>query len=444
MKFINRRGEWLILNHAKIKPLRADAETIRADINVGSAMDWRAGLLLVLPFVLTFGWATGSWPVVLEGSTHLNMGNAALQFGFFYLAVFSLYYSLRSIVSTNSSFWAALCMGLNPWFLSSLGAAAGAGIACALGALAAITCAVRSGRVVLLMSIAGALYAASISAHAWGWTYLPILFLAFLFLNHQNSQLSVKRGLIGFAAGGLLGAVYLFESMSPMVLVGDFFQLAGGDPIGPFTQAFAWEQWPAMTHLHLVTVLWLLSAILLFTVKTNDETSGFAAYWMDASTRPYGFCVSLCFIYGLIVMTLEGGLGFNVLALPEMSVFGIPLACVGLAGVLERGGLIDERRHRHGAVLLLVSLTLVTSLSLDTVFTSAIYTWGTLALWGAVMILLWQLPFLKKTAMPLFAGVALILLAGFILTGPNHPGITNDADAESLPQLTRSLEKFYE
>ena len=58
------------------------------------------------------------------------------------------------------------------------------------------------------------------------------------------------------------------------------------------------------------------------------------------------------------MLTIEGGYGFSVLAFTSLASFCGPLACTGLAGVLERGAFKDEGYHRHAAALFMVSVML--------------------------------------------------------------------------------------
>jgi len=69
------------------------------------------GILLALPFFIAFGWAPGHWPVA---AVNPGGANILLHFAGYYLAVFSFYFFLTSIVSKHAAFWAALFMGLDP------------------------------------------------------------------------------------------------------------------------------------------------------------------------------------------------------------------------------------------------------------------------------------------------------------------------------------------
>ncbi len=100
-----------ILNHAKIKPLQSDERPVPARIDTASWLDWRAGILLALPFFIAFGWAPGHWPVA---AVNPGGANILLHFAGYYLAVLSFYFLLTSIVSQHTAFWAALFMGLDP------------------------------------------------------------------------------------------------------------------------------------------------------------------------------------------------------------------------------------------------------------------------------------------------------------------------------------------
>ena len=383
------------------------------------------GLLFALPFFITVV-GSGYWPVA--DSASVSIGNAASQFAFFYLAVFSLYYMLSSIVSRNTAFWAALLMGLNPWFLNSVGQSGGKSLACVLCSAAFLTWAAKYKQSAILMVLAGGLYALSVSDHVFALTYLPILFLTYLYVNHDKDKHTVWLGSALFIAGLLLGGVFLFDGQS-------MSQAVGGSQVS-FTEAVSLEQLPSLTYLHIMAAFWLLSAVLLFTAKSKEGHSGVAAVWSDPATRPYGFCLSLCFMYGLILMTIEGGMGWSVLAHTSLSVFGLPLACIGLAGILERCAFTEERYHRHAAALFLVSLTLVSYQSLqNALMNSGMGQWIVLTYWIACLILLQQFPAIKKAKVRCAAVIALIVLAGFFLTGHDNPVWKANAQSQ-LTQLT--------
>lgn len=416
-------------------------------IRTGSWLDWRVGLLLAVPFFTALGWAEGHWPVAPEGSTTLNAGTAAFQFALFYLAVFSLYYVLRALVSSNNAFWAALFMGLNPWFLYSLGNAGGTSMACALGTLALSARAAEARRWNVLMVLAGAVFAASVNAHVFSLTYLPVLFFTFLYMNHVGHKHSVRLGSALFIAGVVLGAIIMFDGSNLSQGFGHLIQQTTGGSHNNFAEALSLAQLPSAFYLHILTALWLLSAVLLFQAKNKKGYSGFAATWSDPAIRPYGFCLSLCFMYGLIILTIEGGMGFSLLAVSPLSSFCIPLACIGLAGALERGGLTGERHHRHAAALFLTSLTLVSYPAMQSVMMNILesnYLWVVLVFWIACLTLLLQLPKMQTTQTRRGAVIALVLLAGFFLTGHNNPVWKNDVNSEPQPHLTQTIEKTHE
>ncbi len=410
-------------------------------------MSWRVGLLLALPFFIALGWAEGHWPIVPEGSAVLNAGTVISQFAIFYLAVFSLYIVLRAIVSHNTAFWAALLMGLNPWFLYSLGNAGGTSLAFALGALALSAWAAKAQRWTVLMIFAGTMFAAAVNAHAFSLTYLPVLFFTFLYMNHVRHKHSVRRGSAFFVAGVVLGAIFMFDGSGLAQGFGNLMQQMMGGPHDDFAEALSLAQLPSTSYLHMMTALWLLSAALLFQAKNKNGYSGFAAIGSDPAIRPYGFCLSLCFMYGLIIMTIEGGLGFSVLAFSPLAGFCIPLAGIGLAGVLERGGLTDERHHRHAAMLFLTSLTLVSYPAMQSFLMnmfSSHYLWVVLVFWMACLTLLWQLPVIQKAKPRRAAVIVLVLLAGFFLTGHDNPVWKSGGSPDPSSQLTQAIEKPYE
>ena len=448
MRCFHQRGgeqdDQAILNHVKIEPLKAGARVIPAMIQVGSRLSWRVGLLLALPFFIALGWAESHWPIAPAGVSPINAGTAILQFALFYLAVFSLYTVLRSIVSCHTAFWAALFMGLNPWFLHSLGTAPGMSLAGALGALALSAWTAKAQRWHVLMVLAGIVFSASVKVHVFSLTYLPVLFFTFLYMNHVRHKHPLYRVSALFVAGFALGGVFMFDGST--LSQGLMLQMTGG-PHNDFAETLNLAQLPSTFYLHILTALWLLSAVLLFQAKNKKGYSGFAAIGSDPAMRPYGFCLSLCFSYGLFILTMEGGLGFSLLAFSSLSGFCIPLACIGLAGVLERGGLTDERRHRHTAMLFLISLTLVSYPALQSQLMNIFsdhYLWVHLGLWIACLAILWQLPTIQKMKVGRAAVIALVLLAGFFLTGHNNPVWKKGGSPDPSPQLTQAIEKSYE
>ena len=148
------------------------------------------GILLALPFFIAFGWAPGHWP----GTVNPGGANIVLHFAWYYLAVFSFYGLLTSIVSQHTAFWAALIMGLDPGFLYSLGdgMSYGMAIAWALGAAAGLVWAAKSRRWIVPMMLSGLLFSASVNAHFFSLAYLPVLYLTFLYLNHENQNPPVR------------------------------------------------------------------------------------------------------------------------------------------------------------------------------------------------------------------------------------------------------------
>jgi hypothetical protein len=296
------------------------------------------------------------------------------------------------------------------------------------------------------MALAGGLYALSVSAHGFALTYLPILFLIFLYLNHEKDKHTVRRGSALFVAGMVVGGVLLFDGPGMTQAVGNFIQLTVGGSHNNFAEAVSLEQLPSLFYLHIMTALWLLSAILLFKAKSKEEHSGFAAVWSDPATRPYGFCLLLCFVYGLMILTIEGGYGFSVLAFTSLASFCIPLACIGLAGVLERGAFKDERYHRHAVALFLVPLMLFSYQPLQSLLTNgldSLYLWTVLIFWMVCLALLLQLPAMQKVQVRRAAVIALILLAGFFLAGHDNPVWKTGVNSQSQSQLTQLTEQPY-
>lgn len=433
-----------IFNHVKIKLLQSDERPVPARIDTASWLDWRVGILLALPFFIAFGWAPGHWP-----GTAVNPGgaNIVLHFAGYYLAVFSFYCLLTSIVSQHTAFWAALFMGLDPGFLYSLGEGMsyGMAIAWALGAAAGLVWAAKSRRWIVPMMLSGLLFSASVNAHFFSLAYLPVLYLTFLYLNHENQNHPVRQGLAWFVTGAVLGCVFLFDSHSLAQAFGNFIQQTAGGAHNNFAEAFSLAQLPSMFDLHIMTAVWLLSAVLLFTAK--GPHSGFAAYWSSPSTRPYGFCLFLCFIYGLMILTMEFGLRLSVLGIAPYAGFCLPMAYLGLAGVLERGGFTQERSHRFAAALFLASLTLFSYPSIQAMLRNGLdnqYLWAVLLFWMVCLALLWQLPAIRRIEYRRATAVVLLLLAGFFLTGHDHPVWKKNGSVESPPQLTQVTGNSYE
>lgn len=409
------------------------SRAIPAFIKASLRFNWRVGLLLALPFFIIVS-ASGHWPVAVEGSAGMSAGTIALPFAFFYLAVFSLYVVLCSIVSKNTALWASLFMGLNPWFLVSESMTGS--IAYALGAAALVTWAAKYKGSIFLMMLAGGLYAVSVSGQVFALTYLPILFLTFLFLNHDKDNQTVRKDSALFVAGFVLAGAFLFDWQSMIQAV--------GSSQNTFPEVVSLEQLPSLTYLHIMTAMWLLTAILLFKAKSKEGYSGFAAVWSDPATRPYGFCLLLCFIFGLMMLTIEGGYGFSVLAFTSLASFCVPLACIGLAGVLERGAFKDERYHRHAAALFMVSVVLFSYQPVQSLLTEgmgSIYLWAVLIFWIVSLTLLLQLPAMQKISTRRAAVIALILLAGFFLAGNDNPVWTSDSTAGSQSELTQLTEQ---
>ncbi len=433
-----------ILNHAKIKPLQSGERLVPAGIDTGSWLDWRVGILLALPFFIAFGWTPGHWP---DAAGNSGGAHIPFQFAGYYLAVFSLYSLLTSIVGKHSAFWGALLMGLDPWFLVSLGGGMSTGMAIAgtLGAAAGLAWAAKARRWIVPMMLSGLLFSAAVNAHLFSLTYLPVLYLTFLYINHENQNHPVLRSSAWFVAGAVLGGIFLFDPHSPAQAFGIFIEQTAGGAHNNFAEAFSLAQLPAMFDLHIMTAVWLLSAVLLFTAK--GPHSGFAAYWSSRSTRPHGFCLSLCFIYGLIILTMEFGLELSVLGTAPYAGFCLPMAYLGLAGMLERGGFRHEQSHRLAAALFLTSLTLFSypwMQSMLTLWLDNQYLWAVLVLWIAVLALLWQLPAIRRIEYRRATAVVLLLLAGFFLTGHDNPVWKKNGSVESPLQLTHVSGKSYE
>ncbi len=421
--------------------MQTDERPVPVRIDTASWLDWRVAILLALPFFIAFGWAPGRWPVA---AVNPGGANILLHFAGYYLAVFSFYGLLSSIVSKQTAFWGALFMGLDPWFLYSLGEGMSYGIAIAwaLGAAAGLVWAAKSRRWIVPMLLSGLLFSAAVNAHLFSLTYLPVLYLTFLYLNHENQNPPVLRGLAWFVTGAVLGGVFLFDPNSLTQAVGIFIEQTAGGAHNNFAEAFSLAQLPSMFYLHIMTAVWLLSAVLLFTAK--GPHAGFAAYWSSPLTRPYGFCLSLCFIYGLMILTMEFGFGLSLLATPPYAGFCLPMAYMGLAGVLERGAFAQERSHRLAAALFLMSLTLFSYQAMQSMLTNGLdnqYLWAVLLFWMVCLVLLWQLPAIRRIEYRRATAVVLLLLAGFFLTGHDNPVWKKNGSVESPPQLTQATGK---
>jgi len=455
-------------------------------ISTGSWLDWRLGILLVLPFLVAFGWALNNWPFSDVGSidpwlyygyyrdlhshfqefganyyntrlSHILPGylfyswfepvtaNYILHFAWCYLAVLSLYYVLSSIVSKNTAFWAALLMGLDPWFLYSMGQdlTDGSSIAYGLGAAALLACAAKARRWTFLMVLSGMVFACSVNAHTFGLVYLPVLFLLFLYMNHENRRHSVWLGSVLFAAGVLLGSavfaiIYSGLSQQNMYLVlWEAIQATVIEaPKDHYGEPFELQHLPKAFYMHINTAIWLLSAILLFTAK--GRYSGPAAFWSSPATRPYGFCLTLCFLFGLLILTLDYGFGIFLLPVPYYTSFIIPFTYIGLAGVLERSALNSERHHKLAAALFLVSLTVLSYLTLHTflvdLFSESL--WFLLVFWIACLVLLVKWPAIQKIQYRRATAVALLVFAGYFLTGHVNPVWNWNEFGKDNPQET--------
>ena len=369
-----------------------------------------------------------------------------MHFAWSVLAIFSFYYLLSSIVSRNAAFWGALLLGLDPWFMYSMGQDYPAGISISYGLAsgALLVWAVKSRRWVLPMIMSGMVFACSVHAHSFGLIYLPILFLVALYHNGANHQRSNWLGTALFSGGMFLGS-------AAFALI--YYRVSGGEnlyqviwnaiqktvveaPKNQFGEALSLSAVPETFWVHIGAAVWLLCAILLFSPR--GKVSGPAAYWSHPASRPYGFCLTLCFVFGLIILTLDYGFGINLLSFNFYFSFGLPLAYLGVAGIIERAGGISEKHHKMAAAGFLVALTL---LSFQTFHYSLMelpfnYLWMVGVLWVACLGLLLQWPDLREKGYGRAVAVALLAFAGYFLTGHDNPVWNWKEFSRAEPQAT--------
>lgn len=72
------------------------------------------------------------------------------------------------------------------------------------------------------------------------------------------------------------------------------------------------------------------------------------------------------------------------------------------------------------------------------------YLWAVLLFWMVCLALLWQLPAIRRIEYRRATAVVLLLLAGFFLTGHDHPVWKKNGSVESPPQLTQVTGNSYE
>jgi hypothetical protein len=134
-----------------------------------------------------------------------------LHLGFYYVAVFSLYYITRSIHGPKTALLTAGLLATHSFFLGAIGwdYGDGFGVAYHLLALALLTRASRYGQTGLWLALAGAASAALVYTHPLWALFLPFFPLYYMVSAKVQQRASIGRAAAGYAFYSLLGVAGL-------------------------------------------------------------------------------------------------------------------------------------------------------------------------------------------------------------------------------------------
>lgn len=209
--------------------------------------------------------------------------NYILHLGYYYMAVFSLYSILRSLLNQRSALIASLAMGSYPWFLRAVGwdYVDGVGIAYYCLSMALMVAASRRQQWRLLLFAAGIASACLVFTNLFWVPFILMLVLFYIVLNHLFEKRSLIYSGLFFGAGGVamtaLFSVFYYFAAGRFLFFANSIRAArdisGDSTLTPLLELIYGPMepyWLILPVLCLITMcLWLTSRKLSINNKTH-------------------------------------------------------------------------------------------------------------------------------------------------------------------------------
>jgi hypothetical protein len=278
-----------------------------------------------------------------------------LHMGVFYVAVVSLYLTLKHTVGKRAGLLCAVFMGGYGYFLWAVGwdYPDGAGLAYFLLTTAALTYAARQQRSWTWLMLSGAFCGAMIYSQLYLVFFTPALLLYYVVTNLEQRRYSLKLSSLFFACGFLTASV----------LLGGINRKLGGDflfyaPSVKFAMALAGKPnpWKVPFHLWWKKATWLVLPTLTFL----SSLAFLIVNWKRRAQRTirFGILFQLCFLICASTSVFFEGKGTPVVEYFYYASFLIPTMFLAVGAQLAP--LVENLNSR--AFALVVSAAIAVSL----------------------------------------------------------------------------------
>jgi len=284
------------------------------------------------------------------------IANYILHLGFYYLALFSLYFILRIMVNRRAALLAAAFMGFYPYFLAATGwdYIDGAGIAYLLLTVLLLTLAAKNSQMTqipgqkqhssaiiskkhgLLLFLVGVSFAALIYTNTFLLIMTPSLVLYYFAIRPQSWNLLLKSVLI--AGSGAMLATILFGIVNvaaggTFLFFGVSFYTAGSLLIHSNPWLLPGCAWLLRVPFMIFPFFIFLTSLLFIMVSLVRVKSGlFAMNSLLQVARDNIF--SLCHLLNFLLMLSMQLLGKSVFQLPYYASYLLPTACLAAGAQL--------------------------------------------------------------------------------------------------------------
>lgn len=284
-------------------------------------------------------------PLILPGYLSYKIfpplvANYVLHLGFYYIAILSLYFTLKQVASGRSALITSVLMGGYPFFLRAVGwdYVDGAAIAYFLLTTLFLTLAAKSSRwqtwrfsiqrgeesgmtvpvmTAAMLFMAGASGAALVFTNTFFIILGPIILLYYLMVNHSSRRNSLASSVLFLALG--------FVSFT--LLLGGVSEIAGGNLLF-FLPSFSYglnllgyNPWKAPDYAWLANATWLVIPFFVFCTSAVSLFRSLRRHLKETPESKPSLCtpefiINLCYILIVLIMVTLELAGF-----PDLQVF---------------------------------------------------------------------------------------------------------------------------
>jgi len=308
------------------------------------------------------------------------LANYVLHLGFYYLALFSLYFILRMAVNRRAALLTAVLMGFYPYFLAAVGwdYVDGVAIAYFLLTILLMTLAVKSPRVtqttnltqngspalskrhVLLLFLAGMSFAALIYTTTFMLIMIPSLVLYYLVMRPQSWSILLKSALIAVSgvilATIILGIVNVLAGGS-FLFFGPSILIAGRMLIGSNPWLIPGYTWLLHVPFMVFPFFIFITSLLFLIVSLRRVKSGrFTTNSLLQVARDNIF--SLCHLLNFVLMLILQLLGRPSFQIPYYATYLLPTAFLAAGAQLALPlSLLSKSQYKVTAAIIISLLT---------------------------------------------------------------------------------------